>query len=188
MQYASGVNLPIFWATSILWDVLTNCITISIIIIMLILGQHEHWKSFSELGIVFLILLFYNIAMMPVICVLSLIFTKPTMGMNVISIFNFSMSKSSKSKFIECDWKFNGILWTKSILIQVVLYTVADTLKFLPTYLLKMLWAYPICTLVDGASKLPRLHRHQIMCEKICEETHCDWDQLCSMQKECCCK
>lgn len=93
LQYASGVSLPIFWGASIMWDLLTNCITIFIIIIMLILGQHDYWKSPMELAIVFLILFLYNFAMMPVICILSLIFTKPSIGMNVISIFNFVISK-----------------------------------------------------------------------------------------------
>lgn len=99
MQYASGVNLPIFWAASIVWDLLTNCITSAIIIFLLILGQHDQWKSISELSIVFLILLMYNFAMMPVICLLSLLFSKPSLGMNVISISNFVISKSLASNF-----------------------------------------------------------------------------------------
>lgn len=93
MQYASGAMLPIFWGASILWDLFTNLITICIIIIMLILGQHDQWKSFGELSIVFLILLLYNFAMMPVICILSLIFSKPSTGMNVLSIGNMIVSK-----------------------------------------------------------------------------------------------
>lgn len=93
LQYASGVSLPIFWAASIIWDLLTNCVTIIIILFILVLGQHDQWKSISELSLVFLILLMYNFAMMPVICLLSLLFTKPSFGMNVISISNFVISK-----------------------------------------------------------------------------------------------
>lgn len=88
MQYASGVNVFVFWAASIAWDLLTNTITVLIIIFMLILGQRDQWNSPKDLAIVFLILELYNFAMMPLICIFSLIFTKPTTGMNVVSIFS----------------------------------------------------------------------------------------------------
>lgn len=106
LQYASGINLPIFWAASIIWDLLTNCITIFIIVFLLLLGQHDQWKSISELSLVFLILLLYNFAMMPVICLLSLLFSKPSLGMNVISIANFVVSKWA---FILCFCLFHLI-------------------------------------------------------------------------------
>lgn len=74
------MNLFVFWATSILWDLITNLITMILIIVLLIIGKHEHWKSFDELATVFLILLVYNIAMMPIICLWSLVFRKPSLG------------------------------------------------------------------------------------------------------------
>lgn len=96
MQYASGAYMSIFWGASIIWDLFTNSITIFIVIIMLAFGQNEHWCKPGELAIVFLILFLYNFAMMPVICLLSLIFSKPTTGMNVVSIANTILSKSSR--------------------------------------------------------------------------------------------
>lgn len=88
MQYANDVNLPIFWGASILWDILTNCITILIIIFMLAIGVQDQWKSAEELFSVLVILVLYNFAMMPIIGILSLFFTKPIFALIVISAFN----------------------------------------------------------------------------------------------------
>lgn len=93
MQYASGVNVPIFWAASILWDLFTNSITILVIIIMLAIGQHDGWKSPGDLSVVFLLLFLYNFAMMPVICIFSLMFSKPTTGTNVVTIVSIIFGK-----------------------------------------------------------------------------------------------
>lgn len=88
MQYASGVNMYIFWGVSILWDILSNVVTIIIIIFMLALSQQSEWKSFSDLAIVFLILFLYNFAMIPIMCVFSLFFTKPSLGKTFVIVFN----------------------------------------------------------------------------------------------------
>lgn len=93
MQYASGAYMFVFWGASILWDLLMSIITICVILIMLIIGQHPYWRSPSELAIVFLILFMYKFAMIPIICLLSLVFSKPTTGMNVISFANIILSK-----------------------------------------------------------------------------------------------
>lgn len=88
MQYVSGVNVPIFWIVSIVWDILTSLITSFIIVLMLALGNHQNWNSFSDLALAFSIFLAYNFAMMPIICVFSLFFTKPSTGMIVIFTLN----------------------------------------------------------------------------------------------------
>lgn len=91
LQYVSGVNLPIFWTISILWDLFTNCITIAIIITMVVLNtsdgsQASEWKN--ACGIIFLVIFMYNFAMMPMICLFSLAFHNPALGMCVVSIIN----------------------------------------------------------------------------------------------------
>lgn len=79
--------MPILWAVSILWDLLTNCITIILIIILVALSDHDDWKQ--ELGTIFLLMFFYNFAMVPWICLLSLIFSKPSLGMVIVTFSNF---------------------------------------------------------------------------------------------------
>lgn len=76
--------MTLFWAASILWDVLTNMVTVVLIVIMLAVGQREFYSNASTLGVIALLLIMFNVAMMPVICLASLIFKKPTTGVNVM--------------------------------------------------------------------------------------------------------
>lgn len=68
---------------SILWDVFTNFVTVGLIVCMLAFSRQAFWTDAKTLGVVGLIITVYNFAMMPVIGLLSLIFTKPTTGVNV---------------------------------------------------------------------------------------------------------
>lgn len=70
MQFLSGVNLLIFWIASILWDFLLNIVTIIIIVLLVAFSSIENYNPVH----VFLILFLYNFAMIPVICILSLLF------------------------------------------------------------------------------------------------------------------
>lgn len=88
MQYVSGIRMPIFWGVSILWDMITTTIVIFIIMTMLLLGQQSYFKTPVELLSIFLIFFMYNFAMTPIICVWSLIFTKPSFGRAFVTIFN----------------------------------------------------------------------------------------------------
>lgn len=115
MQYANDVNLPIFWGTSILWDILTNCITILIIIFMLAIGLQDQWKSADELFSVFVILVFYNFAILPIICILSLFFTKPIFGLIVISAFNLLIGRLGVSFFFPYQFSLIASFFLSSI-------------------------------------------------------------------------
>lgn len=33
-----------------------------------------------------------------------------------------------------------------------------------------LLWAYPLCTLIEGLLKMPELHTVELLCQKVCEE------------------
>lgn len=93
LQFASGANVPVFWAASILWDVITICVTIAIIVGILAAGKNEQWKDPTVLGYLALILIMCSIAMIPLVCILSLIFTKPSLGTSAVSIFSFVICK-----------------------------------------------------------------------------------------------
>lgn len=85
--------MPVFWTVSILWDWITSAIIVALIILTLAFGQQKQIHSFDELAAVALILLIYNFAMIPVVCIWSLIFTKPSLGRTVVSIFNVIIGK-----------------------------------------------------------------------------------------------
>lgn len=88
MQYVSGIRMPIFWGVSILWDMMTTSIIILIIIPMLLFSPHHHFKTAIELFGVCLIFFMYMFAMTPIVCIWSLVFTKPSFGRAFVSIFN----------------------------------------------------------------------------------------------------
>lgn len=49
-------------------------------------SRAQEWKKAS--GIIFLLIFMYNFAMMPMICLFSLAFHNPALGMCVVSIIN----------------------------------------------------------------------------------------------------
>lgn len=178
MQYVSGVNLFIFWGASILWDILANIITIIIIIVMLALSQRSEWKTFSDLSVLFVILLFYNIAMIPLICLVSLIFSKPTLGKTLLIIFNlvagecridFSTVTYIVVKLITGHFFFSHFstlvpfaymaYWTlkiNSIVAELgknygsTLGKSHTTLDVTGDFMIFPLWPYPLCTMIDA--------------------------------------
>lgn len=93
LQYVSGINLSLFWIASILWDVLTNMVTVVLIVAMIAISRQNFWSDANTLGVITVLFIMYNVAMMPVICLASLIFTKPTTGLNVIYFAGMIISK-----------------------------------------------------------------------------------------------
>lgn len=200
MQYASGAYCMVFWGASILWDLFTISITISIIIVMLAIGQHEHWRTPGELSIVFLILFMYNFAMNPIICLLSLVFSKPTTGMNVLSIANMVLRKyfcfcfvfffnSYPSSLFKLKFKKKKI---SSFIcsISVLVFGLNIVMDFLHKSIVYILWSFPLCTMMDSIFKLIQIHTNELRCELSCKIAYnaakCDWDKYCAVDPSCC--
>lgn len=93
LQYVSGVNLSLFWIASIVWDVFTSMATVVLIVIMLAVSRQSFYSDANTLGVIALLFIMFNVAMMPFICLASLIFTKPTTGVNVIFFANMIIGK-----------------------------------------------------------------------------------------------
>lgn len=93
LQYVSGANLSLFWTASIFWDVLTNMITVVLFVVILAISRHKFWSDANTLVVIALLLTMFNVAMMPVICLASLIFKKPTTGVNVVFFLNLIISE-----------------------------------------------------------------------------------------------
>lgn len=93
LQYVCGANLHIFWIISILWDLLMISITISLIILIVALGQNPNWSTSYELSMVFAILLAFHFCIIPVYAILSSLFTDPGMGVYIASLANITIGK-----------------------------------------------------------------------------------------------
>lgn len=154
-----------------------------------IAGQHDQWNSPKELSIVFLILFLYNLSMMPIICILSLIFSKPSTGMNVLSILNMIISKcptnhinsNRKKKLIVNFW-----------FVPVFVFLLDSFFHILHRAIYYMFWSFPLCTMIDATIKLPTIHTMERNCLSKCKEyfqtDNCDWDKMCKTEPLCCCK
>lgn len=179
MQYVSGVRMPIFWGVSIIWDMITTTIVVFVIIAMLLLGHQSVFKTPVELLSIFLIFFMYNFAMTPVICVWSLIFTKPSFGRAFVTIFNVIIGEF----FFFCP-KYNSLNLTHFIstpvpalyLINVLIRVWAsdldsqhyDTAHF-------FLWPYPLVTLFDCIYRLEMNHHLSVF--RMRGKSHPPWEK-----------
>uniref|UniRef100_A0A182SZB0 ABC-2 type transporter transmembrane domain-containing protein n=1 Tax=Anopheles maculatus TaxID=74869 RepID=A0A182SZB0_9DIPT len=91
LQFVSGINVFTFWIVSFLWDFFTYIITALIYIATLAAFQEDGWSTFEELGRVFLVLLVFGIAFLPVTYLFSFWFEVPATGfvkMMIVNIFS----------------------------------------------------------------------------------------------------
>ncbi|XP_037034194.1 ATP-binding cassette sub-family A member 3-like isoform X1 [Bradysia coprophila] len=159
LQYASGINLSIFWIASILWDVLTHMVTVVLIVVMTAFSRQPFWAEANTLAVIGLLFTMYNFAMIPVICLTSLIFSKPTTGMNVI--------------------------YFGSLVISIV-YACDLFIRFLPKVIRAFFTIYPTCTLISGLFKLGKTDELLTVCEHLCVEINCNRQELCTANPDCC--
>lgn len=93
LQFVSGVNVVSYWLTAFLWDYLIF-IGISILLIGTIGAfQEDGYKTFHDLSLMLLILLFFGFAVLPLIYVASFTFGSPASGFTKMSIFFIFMGK-----------------------------------------------------------------------------------------------
>ncbi|XP_055711669.1 phospholipid-transporting ATPase ABCA3 isoform X3 [Phlebotomus papatasi] len=80
LQFVSGVNVYIFWFTSLIWDYFIFLITACLMIATLAAFQEEGWATGPELGRVYLLLAFFGFAVLPIIYLFSFIFKIASSG------------------------------------------------------------------------------------------------------------
>ncbi|KAK9729473.1 hypothetical protein QE152_g15946 [Popillia japonica] len=87
-QFISGAKVSAYWFANILWDFVTFLLTIICIIITLACFQEDGLKSASDLGQVFVILIFFFLAALPITYLSSLLFTAPSGGYSKLALIN----------------------------------------------------------------------------------------------------
>lgn len=108
-----------------------------------------------------LIFFMYNFAMTPIICVWSLIFTKPSFGRAFVTIFNVIIGELFPSSFffllplcstVSSRFSFFSVpaLYLINFLIRVWLQD--DTRSYDPQHF--FLWPYPLMTMFDAIFRL----------------------------------
>lgn len=86
LQLISGADRFVYWFTSLLFDYLIFFCVLCAIIGGIGAYQHDHFKTFNELGSLLLVASFYGFASLPLIYAFSYIFKKPSDGESWVSL------------------------------------------------------------------------------------------------------
>ncbi|KAJ6646771.1 Phospholipid-transporting ATPase ABCA3 [Pseudolycoriella hygida] len=157
LQYVSGVNLFVFWIASILWDVLTNMATVTLILIMLACSGKPFWSDAYTIGMMALLFCMYNVAMMPIVCLVSLIFNKSTVGFNVLFFLGMIIS---------------------------VVFAAEKLIGFMYEILRILISFYPSCALISGLMKLSKAEIVLSSCKQAFNIQ--DRQRICTEYPDCC--
>uniref|UniRef100_A0A8W7P6N4 ABC transporter domain-containing protein n=1 Tax=Anopheles coluzzii TaxID=1518534 RepID=A0A8W7P6N4_ANOCL len=170
LQFVSGINVFTFWIVSFVWDFVTYVITALIYIATLAAFQEDGWSSFEELGRVFLVLIVFGIAFLPVTYLFSFWFEVPATGFVKMMIVNI----------------FSGtIFFTAVFLLKFDGFDLKDVANGLE-------WAFmifPLFSLSQSLSNINVLSTTASVCLEQCtEETAslCSQEYLCSLLPQCC--
>ncbi|XP_060519226.1 phospholipid-transporting ATPase ABCA3 isoform X2 [Cylas formicarius] len=88
LQFVSGVKVYVFWITHLICDLLTYFITIAVYLVTLVCFQEGGFKTFSEIGRMFVILLYFGWAMLPFIYFAGFCFEVPSTGFTRMTLFS----------------------------------------------------------------------------------------------------
>ncbi|XP_053658365.1 phospholipid-transporting ATPase ABCA3-like [Anopheles marshallii] len=170
LQFVSGINVFTFWIVSFVWDFFTYVITALIYIATLAAFQEEGWASFEELGRVFLVLIVFGLAFLPVTYLFSYWFEVPATGFVKMMIVNI----------------FSGtIFFTAVFLLGFDGFDLKDVANGLE-------WAFmifPLFSLSQSLSNINVLSTTESVCREQCtEETAalCSQEYICSLLPQCC--
>ncbi|XP_071081909.1 phospholipid-transporting ATPase ABCA3-like [Haliotis cracherodii] len=88
LQSVSGVGPFVFWLSNLAWDYINYLIPSLVLLVVFAAFQSPAYSDDGRLGIVFLVLLVYGLAVLPFMYVLQYVFKSPATGMVVIIILN----------------------------------------------------------------------------------------------------
>lgn len=88
LQFVSGANKTLFWVVSFIIDYITFVIISLLYLLVLAAYQKEGWSTYVELARIFLVLICFGFAMLPMTYLASFLFSVPASGMTILSIFN----------------------------------------------------------------------------------------------------
>ncbi|XP_053672341.1 phospholipid-transporting ATPase ABCA3-like [Anopheles nili] len=169
LQFVSGTNVTLFWATAFVWDYLLFVVNCLVYIATVAIFQEEGWSSFDELGRAFLLLLFFGFAALPVTYLFSFLFQVPATGFVRMLLLNVL---SGAIFFTTVNiLKFKGI----------DLNDVAEALEWVFMF-------FPSFVLSHGLNSLNGASSTATFCTRLCElqGPKCNVNDLCGFNAQCC--
>ncbi|XP_002739960.1 phospholipid-transporting ATPase ABCA3-like [Saccoglossus kowalevskii] len=88
IQFVSGVSLFNFWLSTFAWDIINFLICIIIICIMFLIGDIDAYSGGGRLGYIFLLMVLYGWAIIPLMYLFAFLFSVPSTGFVRMTIFN----------------------------------------------------------------------------------------------------
>eukprot|EP00123_Amoebidium_parasiticum_P018720 comp24269_c0_seq1/m.45256 comp24269_c0_seq1/g.45256 ORF comp24269_c0_seq1/g.45256 comp24269_c0_seq1/m.45256 type:complete len:1770 (-) comp24269_c0_seq1:99-5408(-) len=88
IQLVSGVSPVTYWLSNYFWDMVNSLVPIACIMIVLAAFSAEAYTNGGRMGLVFLLLLLFSWAYIPVMYIFSRFFAVPATGFSVAIIFN----------------------------------------------------------------------------------------------------
>lgn len=88
LQFVSGVDVSTFWSVSFVCDLLTFIFTSLCLIITLLCFQEDGFKTFTDIGRIFLLLLLFGYTMLPLHFLASYLFDTPSTGFTRMTLFS----------------------------------------------------------------------------------------------------
>ncbi|XP_055623835.1 phospholipid-transporting ATPase ABCA3-like [Toxorhynchites rutilus septentrionalis] len=168
LQFVSGVNVLLFWAISFLWDYMIFVVISLFYIATVAALQQDGLSEFEHLSKIFLVLLFFGFAVLPVTYLFSYLFDIPATGFVKMVLLNVL----SGSVF------FTAVTLLK--LDGIDLEDVANVLEW-------VFMLFPNFVLIHSLNNLNRVASIETLCKRQCELiTRCTEDLMCMFVPECC--
>lgn len=88
LQFVSGVNFVTFWLANMVWDFINFLVPCLGILLTFLLFQEDGFISGDQQGRLLLVFLLYGWAMLPLMYLLSYLFSIPATGFTRTTMFN----------------------------------------------------------------------------------------------------
>ncbi|XP_058837017.1 phospholipid-transporting ATPase ABCA3-like [Topomyia yanbarensis] len=168
LQYVSGTNITLLWGVAFVWDFAMFVVTCLIYIATIAAFQEEGWSSFSELGSVFLLLIFFGVAFLPTTYLSSFLFKAPATGFVIVMLINIASG---------------SIFFTAVVLLKFPGIDLQDVANGLEWFFM----LFPNFVLTHGLNNMNQIVSSKSFCQKRCEQQlDCKLELMCDTIKECC--
>ncbi|GJQ88074.1 hypothetical protein Trydic_g13087 [Trypoxylus dichotomus] len=88
LQFVSGAKITTFWLAAATWDFITFQLTTICLIIAIVCFQRDGFSTATEMGRLYVVLLMFILAVLPVTYLSSFLFDVPSSGYSRLNLFN----------------------------------------------------------------------------------------------------
>lgn len=169
LQFVSGVNVLMYWITAFLWDYFTFLVIAFLVTFTIGVFQEDGFSTFEELGRIYLVLIMFGFAVLPVVYIAAFFFNAPASGFTKMSIIFIFLGVAMYT--VVFSMRFEGF----------GLRNVADTLTWI-------FLTVPHFALSNALSNINMVNVLSDVCKRQCTILGQCGKQLCKINPTCCSK